>query len=47
MVTPAPPADGPPSGPGLAVDWWEDDPATAARHDRAYYNDLYNRDEDS
>jgi len=46
MVTPTPPPDEAPSGSLPAVDWWEDDPATAAHHDRAYYNNLYNRDEE-
>jgi hypothetical protein len=36
------PADPPLVEPGRAYGWWEDDPRTSARYDRAYWE----RDED-
>lgn len=40
------PVAGPPVEPGPR-DWWEETPAEAARADDRYWDDLYDRDEES
>jgi hypothetical protein len=44
-LTPTPPD--PPSEPARPYGWWDDDPRTCARDDARYWNDVYDRDEES
>lgn len=43
----APPPPDPPSEPARPYGWWDGDPHACARDDARYWDDVYDRDEES